>query len=276
MKNSYMNFLIVLFNKFCLLFFRATQFLKYFCFSRHSKGYGIHSTFVYNFILNTFKKKVSMQISSDILRFRNDLYSNNTIVSSQAFGASNNSARVVVSKLAHSSSSRIKYLKLLVSIINYMNYTDILELGSCCGLSAAAMGISSSNVNVYTVEGDEYRFNIAKEYINKWKLNNINPICSDFNSVLDRFANSEKKFDLIFIDGDHSYKSTIKYFNKALQLLSENGVIVIDDINWSKGMKMAWMEIKSYDKVRLSIDVYQMGIIINLQNFAKQNFTIRY
>ena len=39
----------------------------------------------------------------------------------------------------------------------------------------------------------------------------------------------DKKFDLIFLDGLHTYKQTKKDLSNALQVLNEGGVIVMDD-----------------------------------------------
>lgn len=43
------------------------------------------------------------------------------------------------------------------------------------------------------------------------------------------FAHFEKKIDLIFIDGDHSYESTKKDFKNAMRLLNPNGMIILHD-----------------------------------------------
>ena len=43
------------------------------------------------------------------------------------------------------------------------------------------------------------------------------------------FSHFKKKIDLIFIDGDHSYKSVKKDFNNAIKLLNPNGMILLHD-----------------------------------------------
>lgn len=54
----------------------------------------------------------------------------------------------------------------------------------------------------------------------------------------DEFFDSQKhKFDLIFIDGLHTYEQVKKDFVNALSALNENGVIVLDDMiprNWKE------------------------------------------
>jgi hypothetical protein len=54
-------------------------------------------------------------------------------------------------------------------------------------------------------------------------------------------------------------------------------IVVVDDIHWSKEMEEAWREIREQEPVRLSIDLFFMGIIFMKTEFkVKQNFSIRY
>ena len=45
----------------------------------------------------------------------------------------------------------------------------------------------------------------------------------------DFFKNNIKKFDLIFLDGLHTYEQTIKDIDNSLKILNERGVILIHD-----------------------------------------------
>ena len=45
----------------------------------------------------------------------------------------------------------------------------------------------------------------------------------------DFLKNNIKKFDLIFLDGLHTYEQTIKDIDNSLKILNERGVILIHD-----------------------------------------------
>jgi hypothetical protein len=56
----------------------------------------------------------------------------------------------------------------------------------------------------------------------------------DYLMTTDEFFNSipkDKKWDLIFIDADHEKTQVMKDFENSLLHLSENGTIIMDDIN---------------------------------------------
>jgi hypothetical protein len=52
--------------------------------------------------------------------------------------------------------------------------------------------------------------------------------------------------------------------------MSENGVVVFDDISWSPGMKKAWEEIKYHDHVVATFDLRTIGIAIIGKNSEKR------
>jgi len=54
--------------------------------------------------------------------------------------------------------------------------------------------------------------------------NNFQQVTSD-----EFFAKNKRKFDIIFIDGDHSYKQSRKDFVNAMNCLRKGGVIVMHD-----------------------------------------------
>ncbi len=60
-------------------------------------------------------------------------------------------------------------------------------------------------------------------------------------------------------------------FNLLLNNDSEKKLIIIDDINWSKEMCLAWQKIKASINSGASIDLFQMGIVLidPRMNFVK-------
>ncbi len=58
-------------------------------------------------------------------------------------------------------------------------------------------------------------------------------MCSD-----DYFASNKSKFDIIFIDGDHTYRQSKRDIANALQALRRNGVVVCHDV-WPESERAA-------------------------------------
>ena len=82
---------------------------------------------------------------------------------------------------------------------------------------------------------------------------------------------------MVYIDGNHTYEATLRYFNLLLPQCTANTVLIFDDIYWSKAMTDAWTTIKQNEKVRLTIDVFQLGFVFfRTERLAKEDFVLRY
>jgi hypothetical protein len=57
----------------------------------------------------------------------------------------------------------------------------------------------------------------------------------------------------------------------------EYSVLIFDDIHWSGEMEEAWNTIKAHEQVRLTIDLFFIGIVyFRKENKVKQDFAIRF
>ena len=79
-----------------------------------------------------------------------------------------------------------------------------------------------------------------------------------------------------FIDGNHHYEPTVAYVKKLIEVAGEEALIIMDDIYWSKEMFEAWRELISWPGVRVSIDLYQMGILLLRRDLDKADFKIKF
>jgi len=79
-----------------------------------------------------------------------------------------------------------------------------------------------------------------------------------FNQVKD------KKFDILFIDGDHSYEGVKKDFEMYAPLVKDRGLILMHDItNTNEGVPEFWKEIK-YPKIALEYGIIKRNIVPGL------------
>src|SRR5690606_30753422 len=95
----------------------------------------------------------------------------------------------------------------------------------------------------------------------------------NFREFLD--SHPTEKYDLMFIDGDHNGERTVSYFESLLKNIHNNSIVILDDIYWSKDMTEAWQKIIKDEKVTVSIDTFQWGIIFFRKEQPKQHFIIR-
>ena len=259
--------------------FAAYKGLKYFLFSRHKYGHGIHSPFVYTFIREVLRDKNQYAEYNIIERHRKTLLSNNTKIHIQDFGAGSYSQKSEyrsISSIAKTGISTKKYAQLLYRIVRYTQSKHILELGSSLGISGAYLSLSHPHTQLYSLEGSPELSRIAKNTFTACGAHNAEVICGNFNKTLLPCLKNIKQVDLVYIDGNHTKQATLEYFEQIIPYCNEDSILIFDDIYWSKGMNDAWNIIKRNKHTSISIDIYKFGIIFFRKGILKQDFTIRF
>lgn len=258
----------------------SKKFLKYYLNAGNGKGHGIHSPFVFDFIIHVLNDKTKYGEYAKIESIRTQLLKNNSVIEVEDFGAG--SALVpfksrVVKDIARSSLKPKKYAQLLFRIVKYYNRKNIMELGTSLGITTSYLAAANTGSMVHTLEGSKNIAALARHTFEKAGLKNISLTEGNFDKTLADVIENIKKPDFVFIDGNHRKKPTLDYFKAILKTSGEETIFIFDDIHWSKEMEEAWDEIKQHPSVTLSIDLFFIGLIFFKNEFKiKQHFTIRF
>lgn len=259
--------------------FLATHILSYAIQSRHKRGHGIHSPFVYNLIRTVFIDYDKYSDYAVIEKVRTQLLNNTKELKIVDFGAGSYTLQHnvrKVSKIAASSLSPRKYAQLLYRIVKSFKPQNILEMGTSLGISASYMALANPNARCISLEGDPSIADIAKQTITQCGVNNVEVRVGNFEQTLIPTLQDLGQVNFAFIDGNHQKEATINYFETILPFCNEHTILVFDDIYWSKGMMEAWQYIIAHSSVSISIDICKLGFVFFRKGIMKQNFRIRY
>ncbi|MDA0330522.1 MAG: O-methyltransferase [Bacteroidetes bacterium] len=106
----------------------------------------------------------------------------------------------------------------------------ILEIGTYTGYSTICLAEGlSKNGKIDTIDKNEELIKIQNKYFDESGYRNN--IIQHTGDALDILKNLNEKYDIIFIDADK--ENYINYFNKVSNKLSENGIIISDNVLWS-------------------------------------------
>jgi len=256
------------------LIHRLKEFLSYQ--QRAQTKYYIHSPFVYQFYLYVLEKDTSNQVKS-IHTLRHRLLQIYDKVSIKDAGANPGSKEKTVSELASKSSVPDKYGRVLFNLVQYFAPQSIIELGTCIGIGTAYMAAAGASARIVTIEGSETLARLAQQNFNDLNFNNIKPVTGNFDYKLPEVLTGLDSVDMAFIDGNHRYEPTLRYFHLLMEKSIENTILVFDDIYWSREMTRAWAEIKRDPRITLTIDIYRFGIaFLHRDKLAKEDFVLRY
>jgi predicted O-methyltransferase YrrM len=241
--------------------------------------HGVHSPFVYRLVdevIYDFNPKADYL---PIEGLRESLLSDERTIAITDLGAGshvNNNKQKQVKQLAKNALKPSKLAQLIYRIVNDHQPQNIVELGTCLGLTTGYLSAAAPGSKIITVEGCPQTAAIARENINKLNARNVEVLVGNFDDVLPELLKNLDKLDFIFVDGNHRKEATLRYFKQCLPLIRDNSLMIFDDIYWSKGMEEAWEEIKSHPQVTVTVDLFWIGLVYFKKGQVKEHFKVKY
>ena len=120
-------------------------------------------------------------------------------------------------------------------MVRAIRANNILEIGTYTGYSALVCALAMDKGRLVTLDRDPVMTEVAMRY---WKMANVDKIIelklgNAMDSLNDLLSSDENigSFDMIFIDADkRNYQA---YYELCLKLVSNEGIILFDNVLWS-------------------------------------------
>ena len=258
----------------------ALRYIRYYVKASNGKGHGIHSPFVFDLVTNVLNDDRGFYPYSPIEGLRKDLLDNSTEITIEDFGAGSRVKKSPVRKIAAIAASSLKpkkFSQLLFRLVNHFSPATILELGTSLGVTTAYLASANSNARVVTMEGSAAVAGIARTNFMKLGIGNIELVTGNFDETLGQTLAGMGQIDFAFLDGNHRYEPTVRYFKQVLEKSHAGTLVILDDIHWSREMEMAWEEVKQHPSVTLTIDLFYIGLVfLRVEQQEKQDFIVRF
>jgi len=173
--------------------------------------------------------------------------------------------RRAVAEVCRSSSKPPAAAALLFDLVRRRRPEKCLELGTCLGISAAYQAAAltlNKRGSLITLEGAPALAERAGKVLDELGLaERVDVRVGRFRDLLPA-AVGAGPFDLAFVDGHHDEAATLEYFREIAPVISSNGMMVFDDIGWSKGMQAAWRTIRSDQAIASSRQQAGFGLVV--------------
>ena len=259
----------------------ARKFLIYLLTSSNGKGHGVHSPFVFDFIVHVLRgKQVDVQGFRQIEAKRRELEHSSRVLDVLDLGAGSSfdkKSQRTVSSIAKRAAKPSRFARLFYRIIRYYQIDSVLELGTSLGLTTRYLSIAGPRHGVISIEGAPAIADFTAKSLAEEGIRNTTILTGDFKDHLPGALASIKGSKLVFFDGNHQYQPTLDYFQAALGGIGDEDILIFDDIHWSNDMEKAWAEIRNNEKVSCTIDLFFIGIVFFRKEFKeKLHFAIRF
>jgi predicted O-methyltransferase YrrM len=241
--------------------------------------HGLHSPFVYRLVDKVIYDFGAKKVYSEIEKQRSQLLADERIITVTDLGAGshlNKNRQKKVSEIAKNALKSPKLAQLLHRLVADLQPDNIIELGTCLGITSVYLQKAAPHAKAYTLEGCLQTAGVATEVFKKAGINNIGLVTGNFDDTLPDVINQFDQLDFVYVDGNHQKDATLRYFEWCLPKVHDDTLLIFDDIYWSKGMKEAWASIKGHPQVTVTVDLFWIGLVYFKHGQAKEDFKIRY
>lgn len=251
-------------------------------FLRHWLGaetrYGVHSPFVYHFVTQILPHQ-SSEAGKRIDSLRKEQGQRKGSLEIRDFGAGYRGKSIPVieksyAQVVRGSARKRRNGEFLRRLFAHYAPNSALELGTNLGFSTAYQLAGHPVCKMYSLEGSPALAEEARRNLNQLGYQAEIRV-GEFGETLPQLLQEGINLDAVLLDGNHRYAPTVKYFEQVEAQLSPGAMVIVDDINWSRGMRQAWTEIAQRESVSVSIDLYWMGICFVKREQRKQHFRFR-
>jgi predicted O-methyltransferase YrrM len=240
--------------------------------------HGVHSPFIYKLVDKVIYDYDPKKVYTEIEDLRKGLLIDTRVITVTDLGAGshvNNDRQKKVSDIARNALKPAMLAQLLYRLAAFMKPRNIIELGTCLGITTMYLQKAAPEATVITLEGCPETARVAGETFKKNKFDNVKQVVGNFNDTLPGVINSLPQLDFVFVDGNHQKDATLNYFEWCLPRVHENSILIFDDIYWSEGMKEAWNKIKAHPEVTATVDLFWIGLVFFKPGQVKEDFLIK-
>lgn len=246
---------------------------------RAKTRHGTHSPFVYRLVDEVIYDFNPKKVYDLVENRRRDLLSDNRVINVTDLGAGshlNNNREKKVSDIAKNALKPPKLAQLLYRLVSDLQPRNMIELGTCLGITSLYLKNAAPDAELYTLEGCPQTSETAMRVFHKAAAAHINQVVGNFDDRLPEIIEKLDQLDFVFIDGNHTREATLRYFEWCLPKVHDNTLLIFDDIYWSEGMKEAWATIKAHSQVTVTVDLFWIGLVYFRKGQVKEDFLIKF
>ena len=222
---------------------------------RRSKGFGIHSPFAFNFVLNVLRERLPYYNYAYLHQLRQAIVGSLSTFS------------------RHPRVMSYKNAKMLFRIANFFQPRHILQIGTCYGYSAASVLSVSRSSRLYLYEPQLDRFPGVGQVLQPFLdfvqcYNSLDVAVGEYNEAL--------ADGLPFVVVGHLPESD-RYddiLNLLLDVMRRHGTFILRNISRDKLMKRLWLDCQQRMPYGHSYSNEKLAVFVAQPHLPKQHFLL--
>lgn len=227
--------------------------------TRHHKGFGIHSPYLYRLISAVLEEKWPYYCYNHIESIR-ELLSNDI----RSFNQNNKKDG--------------RCGQLLFRLIQDAQYKTLLELGTSAGLETQYMAFANKKAKCISVTSSVEIAEIvqkSQKHNEKQSIKNIELKILRSGDSFEEIINELDNLDFVYFNEPIGGLKISDLFDYCLKRRNNGSIFVLKKIHMDSERREFWEKIMRQPEVRVTIDLYDMGIVIFNPDLEKNNYVIR-
>ena len=227
---------------------------------RYSGGYGVHSPFVFRLITQVIgEKECAYYAYDDMDMLRRKL--------------KHNPETATVEKQAITR----KKGELLFRLANDFAFRSILQLGASQGLPALYLTAYSKEARCLILEEDKEQVALAQKVLSYSKTTRVNLEEKSSDSIQKELTKSELEgIDCFYFHLPTDAKAHATLLRSWIPMATEESVFILNDIRTNKEAQQLWKELIEHPRVTVSIELYDIGLLLLNTRYNKKHYNVYY
>jgi predicted O-methyltransferase YrrM len=152
--------------------------------------------------------------------------------------------------------------EILNFILNKKEIDSMLEIGSAAGANAKVFYEILKLNELFIIDDNQHGKHLFRK--ENLKDKNYKEYIGNSQTIeaVNWLSSFQKKFDIIYVDGDHSYEGVKKDVENYLQFLKDDGFIIFHDTAACEGVIRLISELEKFNLVEVFSSKLRMGISI--------------
>lgn len=254
-------------------FFQLKEYIRHWLWrvDEHS----LHSPFFFDFYTHVIRPKNPYALFEDIEQLRQGLLTHSATVPLTDLGAPSphfNNERRSIAAIARTSLLPTRWAQLFFRLAVHLRAKRMVELGTSMGITTLYLS-RIKDASIATFEGNPSMASIARTHFEAMEAHNVTLVEGLIDKTLPDFLQNPAKIDLAIMDANHRLEPTLQYFEWLGKRMSDQGVIILDDIHYSPEMSRAWDTLKQHTLVYASVDLFRCGLLFFNPDLHREHYT---
>lgn len=239
------------------------RYLQYLIRSKHRKGFGVHSPFMFYFITKVIEEKLPFYRFAQLRSLRRILAKSTKEVSGKRMSA------WVKEEMSEA------YLQMLFRFVHALKPNTMVEMGTSIGLTSAYLATPNTKARLLTVGNDAELMKLAAMNLQKVGADHVQLFESGWNEAKNVWREVDC-CDFLFFSSKFPAEYVRDVWDQGASKMTDAAVVVMADIYRDKERMDVWQELQKCEKVRVCLDLHHYGLLFFDEKLQRESYNLFY